>query len=80
MTSESNSESHAGASGLATIARDALGEWWLWLTALGAVALAAYAFVAGANMPNGYAPFFGMLGAFVALYGFHDMQTTPDLA
>ncbi|SFK80462.1 hypothetical protein SAMN04487950_1178 [Halogranum rubrum] len=79
MSSENDFESGDDATGLATITRDALGEWQLWLTALGAIAVAAYAFTVGTNVPNGYVPFFGVLGVLATLYGFHDMQTTPDL-
>lgn len=80
VDTDSESQVDARGSGLTTIAKDALGEWKLWLTMLAAISIAGYALVFNRNMPNGYVPFFTVLGTLAALYGFHDMRTTRDLA
>lgn len=81
MSVDTDSERQEGddAPGLTTIARDVLREWKLWLAMLAALGIAGYAFVFDRGMPNGYVPFFTLLGTFAALYGFHDMRTTPNL-
>ena len=80
VDTDSESQVDARGSGLTTIAKDFLGEWKLWLTMLAAISIAGYALEFNRNMPNGYVPFFTVLGTLAALYGFHDMRTTRDLA
>lgn len=74
---ESDDDIHSASIG--TIAKDALGEWKLWLGAAAALAVAGHAFRYNQNMPNGYVPFFTVFAGLMVAYAYHDMQTTADI-